>query len=214
MELKQCSKCKQWLDKSNFNKDKRKKDGLSSYCKTCANNDAKLYYERHREQKLQYQRKYKEENRNIINERSRNYYQSNHDRIVIKRRENYQIYKDNVTFRLNNIMHKVLWRAIRENNINIKYINVLGYTAQQLKEHLEKQFDESMNWQNYGSCWEVDHIIPINMFNYQSVDDKEFKICWSLMNLRPLEKLNNMSRPIDSSDISDDLKLSILNQDI
>lgn len=91
---------------------------------------------------------------------------------------------------------------------------LVGYTLEELKEHLEKQFDENMNWDNYGTYWEVDHIIPKNQFKYVSTEDKDFKICWSLMNLRPLSKQENVSRPRKGQDISEELKQSILNQNI
>jgi len=51
-----------------------------------------------------------------------------------------------------------------------------------------------MNWNNYGSYWHVDHIKPVALFNFNAPDDKEFKECWSLENLRPLEKIENIKK--------------------
>ncbi len=48
-----------------------------------------------------------------------------------------------------------------------------------------------MNWENYAIYWEVDHIKPRSLFKYESIDDKEFKECWSLSNLQPLERSIN-----------------------
>lgn len=42
------------------------------------------------------------------------------------------------------------------------------------------------------------------------MDDLDFKVCWSLANLRPLEKIANCSKPKDGSDISEELKQSTL----
>lgn len=42
-----------------------------------------------------------------------------------------------------------------------------------------------------------------------SMDDLSFRVCWSLANLRPLEKIANHSRPKDGSDIPEELKQSI-----
>lgn len=69
-----------------------------------------------------------------------------------------------------------------------------------------------MSWNNYGTYWEVDHIIPKNLFSYLSPKDKDFKLCWSLENLRPLERNKNKLRKQDGSDISEELKIKILNQ--
>lgn len=41
---------------------------------------------------------------------------------------------------------------------------------------------------------------------------QNFKVCWSLLNLRPLEWKANRQRPKDGSDISEELRQKILNQ--
>lgn len=69
-----------------------------------------------------------------------------------------------------------------------------------------------MNWSNYGQVWELDHIIPKNQFSFNSYDDIDFKICWSLINLRPVLKSDNRSRPKDGSDIPEELKYKIFHQ--
>ncbi len=75
----------------------------------------------------------------------------------------------------------------------------LPYTPLELKEHLESQFEDWMSWDNYGGLndspkktWQIDHIKPQASFSYTSLDDEEFGECWSLENLRPLEKIQNM----------------------
>jgi endogenous inhibitor of DNA gyrase (YacG/DUF329 family) len=68
----------------------------------------------------------------------------------------------------------------------------LPYTPSDLKKHLEKQFDENMSWDNYGTYWHIDHIIPQNYYKYSSMEDQNFLKCWSLENLRPLQSLENM----------------------
>lgn len=75
----------------------------------------------------------------------------------------------------------------------------LPYSAEELKIHLESQFEAWMSWDNYGgsndskqNTWQIDHIIPQASFNYSSLQDQQFLECWSLSNLRPLEKKENM----------------------
>jgi len=69
--------------------------------------------------------------------------------------------------------------------------SLVGYGVMELKEHLQKQFTEGMTWDNYGE-WHIDHIKPINRFNIESVEDEDFKTCWSLNNLQPLWALDNL----------------------
>mgnify|MGYP003123338169 CR=1 FL=1 len=68
----------------------------------------------------------------------------------------------------------------------------LPYTPSELKEHIEKQFNEHMDWDNYGVYWNIDHIIPQAALIYDSLTHPNFQKCWALNNLRPLEvKLNS-----------------------
>lgn len=62
---------------------------------------------------------------------------------------------------------------------------LVGYTIKDLTAHLESQFIDNMSWENKNK-WHMDHIIAQSFFNYESPDDPEFKVCWSLENLRPL----------------------------
>ena len=64
---------------------------------------------------------------------------------------------------------------------------LVGYTLKELMAHLETQFKEGMTWDNYGSHWHIDHIRPKSWFIYESVNDEQFKQCWALSNLQPLE---------------------------
>jgi hypothetical protein len=71
---------------------------------------------------------------------------------------------------------------------------------QQLKQHIESLFESWMNWENHGSynsnyrTWQIDHINPHSSFHYENMDCEEFKKCWALSNLRPLESLANIKK--------------------
>jgi hypothetical protein len=58
--------------------------------------------------------------------------------------------------------------------------------------HLEKQFKEGMSWDNHGSYWEVDHIIPCDSFNMQDIEQQ--KLCFHYTNLQPLTKIQNRQK--------------------
>ena len=70
----------------------------------------------------------------------------------------------------------------------------VNYTLEDLIKHLELKFDKKMNWNNYGSYWAVDHIKPKTLFSYSSAKELEFKECWDLKNLQPLEKIENIKK--------------------
>ena len=70
----------------------------------------------------------------------------------------------------------------------------LPYTPEELREHIESQFDEHMTWDNYGSYWQLDHIIPQSALIYDSLVHPNFQKCWALNNLQPLESKANASK--------------------
>jgi hypothetical protein len=77
-------------------------------------------------------------------------------------------------------------RSIKKNKSGMTWERIVGYTLIELKKHLENQFDEKMNWNNFGSYWWIDKIIPKCEYVYTGKTN-ELKKCWSLKNLRPLE---------------------------
>lgn len=70
---------------------------------------------------------------------------------------------------------------------------LVGYSVDELMMHLEKRFEPGMSWDNYGE-WHMDHRIPKTAFNYETVDDIDFKRCWALENLRPMWAKENMRK--------------------
>lgn len=51
-----------------------------------------------------------------------------------------------------------------------------------------------MNWDNWGAYWHIDHIYPVSLLPYSSMEEDNFKRCWALDNLRPLEKIANIKK--------------------
>lgn len=71
---------------------------------------------------------------------------------------------------------------------------LLGWSISELREHLERQFTGNLSWKNYGSLWEIDHIVPLVSFKFKAADDPDFIAAWSLANLRPLLCTKNRSK--------------------
>lgn len=128
-----------------------------------------------------YHTTWREENREHINEHSRLY--------ELKRR------REDPKYRLGVRTRTAVWTCLKERNV-AKYrstFEILGYTLEQLMAHLEALFTEGMTWENYGE-WHVDHKIPMTMFHFTCVEDREFKLCWCLDNLQPLWEFDNLSK--------------------
>lgn len=71
---------------------------------------------------------------------------------------------------------------------------VLSYSREELVKHIENKFTDEMNWDNYGKYWQLDHIKPVNSFNYETIYDDDFIKCWNLSNLQPLTPENNRKK--------------------
>ena len=97
--------------------------------------------------------------------------------------------------RLNNIIRNGILHSLkRGSKAGRHWENIVDFNIEELRVHLEKQFTEEMNWGNQGSYWHIDHNIPISVFNFNTPDDMDFKLCWALKNLRPLEAIENISK--------------------
>jgi len=165
---------------------------------------SKTYYTEHKEDiKERYQEKKKEWNRV--------YYENNKSKILISRQK-YVTNRYNIDscFRIRKVISKAIYRGLKRNystKQNNSCLRFLPYSIQELNVHLESQFEPWMSWDNYGKynvntwddndqstwTWQIDHVIPQSTFKYTSMEDEEFKQCWSLDNLRPLSSKKNWS---------------------
>jgi len=89
------------------------------------------------------------------------------------------------------IYHRLKKRLLNKNRKST--FDLLGYSVNDLKKHIEAKFQPGMSWENYGE-WHIDHVIPDSWFNYSSTDDIGFKQSWSLDNLQPLWAKDNLTK--------------------
>lgn len=116
-------------------------------------------------------------------------------------------YTNNCCFKLRTILSVSIGRALRRRGGSKRssILSALPYSMDELIGHLESQFEPWMNWSNMGRyskawddndpstwTWQIDHIVPASTFKYKSMQDKTFKKCWSLLNLRPLSAKKNL----------------------
>lgn len=105
--------------------------------------------------------------------------------------------KNDINFIISNLCRQHVSRCIKREK-NRHTFDILGYTSQDLREHLEKQFRDGMNWSNHGTLWHIDHIKPLCSFNFElpngEVNYEEVKIANSLDNLQPLLIHENLSK--------------------
>jgi hypothetical protein len=200
--MKICTKCKIEKDESEFYKDKSRKDGLCSQCKKCRNEYHKQYQEEHKAACAACCKRYRLKHEEEIREYNKGYNQlpENKEKRNIRLNKRKRI---DPVFKLRYRISAAICEALKRNQggkLGISCMKSLSYTVQQLKDHLESQFETWMNWDNYGvvnfekDTWQIDHIIPHSSFYYETMDCEEFRKCWALENLRPLKSIDNIKK--------------------
>lgn len=181
-ENKICPQCKESKLISSFYKNSYMPDGRVRICKTCDKKNSRSL------SRVNTRRKYKSTHPDKIRQQHKNYRNKN---------------KDNPAFILRRLISVYVANHLGSNKKgSIK--TYLPYTIEELKSHIENQFEPWMNWNNHGKYlkewddnnqltwrWQLDHIIPHSEFHYNSMMDKEFIECWALKNLRPLSAKQN-----------------------
>lgn len=197
--------------KQNYDKDAKRKYNKQYYQDNQEKNRAysKQYRnnEKNKEAILAYRKQYRKDNKVKGNKRSRQYYKDNRERLLtdskrygalpgtklIKNKWRKKYMATNPKFKLNCKMSSKINKSLCGAKAGLHWEDLVGYTLDQLKVHLEKQFDDKMTWENYGK-WHIDHKIPLAVHNFTSSNHLDFKRAWSLENLQPLWAHENLSK--------------------
>jgi len=210
IKTKQCNECGLIKTKEEFfpSQFERKDGRKSGKCSECFRKYAQLhkedkikydkqYYQTHREEKIKYQKEYRTD---PINKKK-----------ILKRnneREKERIQED-IQFKLKKLISKMIAYHLKHEGSSKggrSTLNYLPYSMEEFWNHIKNQFEPWMNKDNHGSYdsktwnnndpstwkWQLDHIIPHSTFRYTSMEDEEFRECWSLENLRPLSAKQNI----------------------
>src|ERR1035441_4236224 len=223
LQNKICTKCKQPQIIDNFSKNPRYKDGYITWCKSCMKIAAKKHYQNNKEHCNSIVRQYQNEHVEQIREYNRNRYKNDPSvkeymkqykethkeqlktwnqewakNNVERRRENKRRWdrkhRLDPHHRLSNNIRTSMYHALQGKKGYHKWESLVGYTLQDLINHVQLKLTPDMTWDNYGSIWQIDHITPKSWFKYQAAEDPQFKACWSLSNLQPKLKTENISK--------------------
>lgn len=183
--MKKCAKCNVGYSLDEFPKDSSKKDGHKSYCFPCnrqvvTKSTLKRKDKRHIENI---------NNRKTISEYNKNYYNKNKNIF----QENYKKYlQTNPSFKVIHNTRVRINKALKLNSKHSSTEELLGCSINEYKIYLENQFTPEMSWDNYGSYWDIDHIIPCASFNLNNLEEQ--KKCFIFTNTRPLSKIENQRK--------------------
>lgn len=131
--------------------------------------------ERNKTKNSEYQKNYREKNKDILREGQKNYMKN-------KRRTN-PLFKLSTNIR-NLIKNSFIKRRCVKSN---KTSEILGCSFQEFYDHIESKFDDKMRWDNYGVYWELDHIVPIS----SAINIEDILRLNNYLNFQPLEVFEN-----------------------
>jgi hypothetical protein len=147
--MKECKKCKEIKPKTEFYKRKDTPDSLNRYCNICCKTEKKEYYINNKE---------------LVKEIHTSYRANNKEKIKVGMRLAMKKHRaKNLNYRLRDNIQTLLRYHIK--NKTQRVIKYIGCTLQEYNDHISAQFKPEMNWDNYGTYWEIDHIMPISSFN-------------------------------------------------
>lgn len=182
------------------------------------------YYLKNKDKIIQRNKKYREKNRDKVRKKAQEYRKKNIDKIrkyekeyrkknKKKISEEKTIYsrersKVDMSYKLKRNVSNSIYCALKRYGFSKDFNSTfkhLPYTPDDLKNHLESQFESWMTWDNWGVydpktwddndsstwTWQIDHIIPHSNFTYKSMSENDFLLCWNLSNLRPLSAKEN-----------------------
>jgi len=218
-KMKTCNDCKLEYPETRefFHYQNKKKNRFVSYCIACKRKrntiTHKNYYLKNREKVLQRTAEYRKDNPELVKKRHQKYYQKNKEQILEHqkyRRSLPEVKKmncerekkrrnENPSYKIQTNVSRMVRLYLNKNGATKKsrLWSALPYTPQELREHLESQFEDWMTWDNYGTGegkWNIDHIYPQSLLPYDSLEHPNFLKCWELNNLRPLCSLENTSK--------------------
>ena len=94
--MKTCTKCGETKPLDDFHRQRSSADGRKAWCRECAAESKRRWYEENRDKVLGYDRRYYEENRDKVLESKRRWYEENRDKVLERKRRYHEENRDKV----------------------------------------------------------------------------------------------------------------------
>jgi hypothetical protein len=163
IELRKCSLCKTKLELNsiNFHKNKNEIGGFDYRCKICKLTHYNSNKDKYKERSINWQQSNKDKVKHI-SKKYRDSEKGINKRKEYRKKEYNQKYGVDMEWTLLRNLRIRLRNALKKEFKSGKTLELLGCSIKEYTLYLEKQFDANMNWENYGTYWEVDHIQPLS----------------------------------------------------
>ena len=131
------------------------------------------------------------ERKRRISEISKKWAKSNPDKLRDYERKYRKL---NTQFRLRKMLRNRLSSALRSQRSYKcnSTIGLLGCSINDFKMYLESKFEVGMSWNNYGTGWHIDHVIPCAIFDLSKPQHQ--KRCFHFSNMQPMWASENQKK--------------------
>ena len=126
----------------------------------------KKYRQENKEEIKEYLKKYYEENKEERKEYQKKYGQENKEKINEHNKERYHT---DPCYKLRDIVRKLINQALKGGKGGESFLPYVDWTTPELKEHLESQFEDWMTWDNHGVLHPTEKRWHIDHIKPQSV---------------------------------------------
>ena len=187
-----------------FYADARKKDGLYHCCKSCHCLRTRKWAVVHRENAAEIARRWRKAHPERAAMAVREYEKRNPEKVQVWKLRYRRAHPEGAAQRrdmqrstpfgkLNNRISTDIRHALKGNKKGRHWETLVGYTINDLMEHLGNLFQPGMTWGNQGE-WHIDHKVPKVFFHFDKPEDPDFRLCWTLSNLQPLWAIDNLRK--------------------
>lgn len=171
--MKQCIKCNVIKEDSEFSKAAKYKDKIyyRNDCKECCKAYKRTEQQKEKQRKYRSSDEYKQKRKEYRKLPHIVEYEKQYELKRAKKQERkksrYLYLKNRLEndpfFRLSHNLRNRLRSCIKSKKWkkNNEFAQYIGCSREELRSHIEKQFQPGMTWDNYGE-WEIDHIIPVS----------------------------------------------------
>lgn len=115
----------------------------------------------------------------------------------VRRRKTLKL-KTNLHFKISERLRCRIWHALRGHAKSRSTVELLGCSIPDFIIYIESRFEPGMTWQNYGSMWHIDHIMPCAIFDLTRTEHQ--KRCFHFSNMQPLWAIDNCRKSATAPD--------------
>jgi hypothetical protein len=83
-------------------------------------------------------------------------------------------------------------RFVLDEATSQEYAHYFGLDKKTIRKWFELQFTDGLTWDNFGTHWQFDHIVPVAYFNFDN--EQDMRLCWNFINIRVEGILQNKYR--------------------